>query len=147
MTVTLRNARPCARLAGVALLVALLGPAPGRAATPDYPSFAPGLWELATTRDIDGNRATRKTTTCGNPTDGMRAIFAPNAGGAACRTSVPSRQGNRYSISSDCGERGSSRIEVTVHGDDRFIQVIDTRIGTARIHETIEARRIGACAK
>ena len=130
-----------------ALAGALLACGVARAEAPAYPSFAPGLWRLATTMDLDGKQGTRQTTTCGEPTEGMRAIFAPDAGARGCRTSAPVRRGNRYSISSDCGERGRSRIEVIVHSDESFTQVIDTRMGDTRVHETIEARRVGACAK
>ncbi|MDA8108672.1 MAG: hypothetical protein M0015_08580 [Betaproteobacteria bacterium] len=129
------------------MLWVLLGFGPAHAEAPAYPSFAPGLWRLATTMDLDGKQGTRQTTTCGDPTEGMRAIFVPEASASGCRSSAPVRRGNRYGISSDCGERGSSRIEVIVHSDESFTQVIDTRTGGTRVHETIEARRVGACKK
>lgn len=147
MTADRRDTRSRARLAGAALLWALLGSSPARAEAPAYPSFAPGLWRLVTTMTLDGKQGTRQTTTCGDPTEGMRAIFLRDAGARGCRSSAPVRHGNRYRISSDCANRGRSRIEVIVHSDESFTQVIDTRMGGTRVHETIEARRVGACGR
>jgi hypothetical protein len=138
---------PTSRRARVALLGALLASAVACARAADYPTFTPGRWHLVTTMDVDGKQGTRETTECGDPTQGMRAIFTGGGEARGCRSSAPKQEGNRYSVTSDCGSRGHSRIEVTVHSGESFTQVIESRIGQSTVHQTIEARRIGDCAK
>jgi Protein of unknown function (DUF3617) len=142
-----RTRHPPARHGRFALLGALLVSGLACARADDYPTFTPGQWRLSTTMDVDGKQGTRETTHCGDPTQGMRAIFTPGSAAPGCQSSAPKQEGNRYSITSDCGTRGHSRIEVTVHSKESFTQVIETRIGKSTVHETMEARRIGACAK
>ncbi|HVC12034.1 MAG TPA: DUF3617 family protein [Burkholderiales bacterium] len=135
------------RRARVALLCALFAGGLARAQAADYPSFRPGMWRLDTTLEVDGKQGTRQTTKCGDPTEGMRAMFASSGGPQGCTPSAPRQAGNRYSISTDCGTRGRSHVEVIVHSESSFTQVIDSRVGSSRVKEKIEARRLGACGK
>lgn len=138
---------PFARRARAALACTVLACGQARAQAPTYPTFTPGLWQLAATMDVDGKVGSQQTTKCGDPTEGMRAIFVPDSAASGCRFSAPEQRGNRYSITSDCGSHGRSHIEVTAHGDGSFTQVIDTQMGNTRVHETIQARRLGECAR
>ncbi len=135
------------RRARVALLCALLAGGLARAQAAAYPRFEQGLWRLETTLDVDGKQGTRQTTKCGDPTEGMRAMFASTGGPPGCKSSAPTQAGNRYRVSTDCGTRGRSRVEVIVHSESSFTQVIDSRVGSSRVKETIEARRVGECGK
>jgi Protein of unknown function (DUF3617) len=135
------------RRARVALLGALLASALACARAAEYPTFTPGRWHLVTTMDVDGKQGNRESTECGDPTQGMRAIFTAGDEARGCRSSAPKQEGNRYSVTSDCGSRGHSRIVVTVHSKESFTQVIESRIGQSTVHQTIEARRIGDCVK
>ena len=135
------------RYARAALLCALLASAAARADAPPYPKFRPGLWQREATMDVNGKLGTQQTSKCGDPTDGMRAIFVPDPNAQGCRFSTPEQHGNRYSITSDCGSHGRSHIEVTQHSGESFTMVIDTRMGNTQVHETVVARRVGECSK
>lgn len=123
---------------------------PSVAAEFEGPSFRKGMWRFVRTLDV-GVHPTMKhqlmrqeATRCVNPTEAMKATFAPATIGS-CISAKPERESNTYIFARRCDFMGPVRTVITVDSEDAYTEVNELTVGVLPRTDFVTARRIGDC--
>jgi hypothetical protein len=124
------------------------------AASPDLPTFRPGLWQFDRTLESDGQVNDRRITSgtliqpreqrCVDPTQAIKALPA-SFPFANCRSSGLHNTESELVVTKSCGPGDEVRTVIKVESDSAYTEVTEGTIGAQRSREAIVARRIGDC--